>query len=62
MISLISTQLDFASLADMSDLEAAIKEFSASIADLEVTESEQDKKTEDEIDAALDEVIYGHQK
>ena len=55
MISLISTQLDFASFADLSDLEAAIKEFSSSIADLEVDDSEQDKQTEETIDAPLDE-------
>ena len=55
LISLISTQLDFASLADMSDLEAAIKEFSSSIADLEVDDSEEDGQTEETINAAPDE-------
>ena len=54
LICLIATQLDFASLADMSDLEAVIKEFSASIANLEVDGSDQEKPTEERIDVLLD--------
>jgi len=70
-ISLITAQLNFASLADMSGLEADIKEFSARIANLEVNDSDQDKQIKERIRLMflflrvmniLMTVIYGHQK
>ena len=53
--SLINTQLDFTSLAEMSDLEVAIQECSASATNLEVDDTEEDKELEEGIDITQDE-------